>query len=330
MSSQLDKTILDRLAASNIKATQQIQSLWSGYGQIVRYELEGCPISSVVVKHVKLPETSQHPRGWNTDHSHQRKIKSYQVESNWYQNWSSQCDDTCRVPKCYAVESSDSEFFMLLEDLDACGYSVRKESVTLQDMKNCLKWLANFHAIFLNNEKNPDNQLWRIGTYWHLDTRPDELDVLDDLALKQAAPLIDKILNACRFKTLVHGDAKLANFCFADKGDDVAAVDFQYIGGGCGMKDVAYFIGSCLYEEDCEKYESELMDFYFQSLTGALQSRSKFDQAELKLLEKEWREMFYYAWADFHRFLKGWSPGHWKVNDYSERMAKKVIASLSE
>ena len=50
----------------------------------------------------------------------------------------------------------------------------------------------------------------------------------------------------------------------------VAAVDFQYVGGGCGIKDVAYFIGSCLYEEDCERYEEGLLDWYFSQLKEAL------------------------------------------------------------
>jgi hypothetical protein len=34
------------------------------------------------------------------------------------------------------------------------------------------------------------------------------------------------------------------------------------------------------------------------------------------------------AWADFHRFLKGWSPDHWKLSDYSERVTREVIAFL--
>ncbi|MGE9289409.1 MAG: choline kinase, partial [Puniceicoccales bacterium] len=34
------------------------------------------------------------------------------------------------------------------------------------------------------------------------------------------------------------------------------------------------------------------------------------------------------AWTDFHRFLKGWSPGHWKIHGYSERLSRSVMANL--
>jgi hypothetical protein len=34
------------------------------------------------------------------------------------------------------------------------------------------------------------------------------------------------------------------------------------------------------------------------------------------------------AWTDFHRFMKGWSPGHWKIHGYSERLARQVLAQL--
>lgn len=81
--------------------------------------------------------------------------------------------------------------------------------------------------------------------------------------------MIDRVLRNCRFPTIVHGDAKLANFCFADDGQAVAAVDFQYAGGG-GIKDVAYFIGSCPDEADCERQETELLDVYFASLRKPL------------------------------------------------------------
>jgi len=311
--------------ADEIFYIEDIQSLWSGYGKIIRYGLKGGEHASVVIKHVKLPDQSHHPRGWNTDLSHQRKIRSYQVESAWYKDWSTLCDESCRIPKCFALESSDDEFLMVLEDLDANGYPLRKNSVSMDDMQACLNWLANFHAIFMG--KTPDG-LWEVGTYWHLDTRPDELQALEDVELKAAAKTIDERLRSARYQSFVHGDAKLANFCFAKTPGQVAVVDFQYVGGGCGMKDVAYFIGSCLYEADCERYESVLLDYYFRKLGKALKTHGI--DVDAGAVEQEWRALYPVAWTDFHRFVKGWSPGHWKIHGYSERIAREVVVQLNE
>lgn len=324
MNTQLQSLILQATDATALYKIETLQSLWSGYGEIVRYGLQGSELQTVIVKHVRLPDQSKHPRGWNTDISHQRKIKSYQVETAWYTEWSEHCSGNCRVPRCFATESGQEEMFILLEDLDMAGFPARKTTVTEKEIKACLSWLAHFHANFMGQQ--PEN-LWRIGTYWHLDTRPDELNALQDVDLKKSARWIDKKLNDSTYQTLVHGDAKLANFCFSENGEQVAAVDFQYVGGGCGMKDVAYFIGSCLNERQCQQQEAALLDYYFQQLKGALAVNHK--QIDAAAVEQEWRMLFPVAWTDFHRFIKGWSPGHWKINSYSERVAREVIIGLS-
>ena len=102
-------------------------------------------------------------------------------------------------------------------------------------------------------------------------TRPDELAAMEEGPLKRAAEIIDTRLSGARFQTFVHGDAKLANFCFRESAA-VAAVDFQYVGRGCGMKDLAYFLGSCLSEEECEKRERELLDLYFEKFSAVMVS----------------------------------------------------------
>ncbi len=323
MDTHFKEITLKTTGAKQIIGEEEIQSLWSGYGSIVRISLDGSTTNSVVAKHVRLPNQKKHPRGWNTDFSHQRKVQSYKVETCWYENYAAQCNDLCKVPSCLALEHKDDEVFMVLQDLDAIGYGVRLSSVSWTEIKSCLKWLANFHATYMGTDPKG---LWQVGTYWHLDTRPDELEVLDDIALKNAAVLVDEKLNNASYLTLVHGDAKLANFCFSTDGKKVAAVDFQYVGGGCGMKDVAYFVGSCLYEEDCERLESEILDFYFKELKVALQEQGS--NIDVQDLETEWRELYYYAWTDFHRFLKGWSPGHWKINDYSEKVSRRVLEEI--
>lgn len=323
MNRDLIDIIKTTTGASEVLRPQKIQDLWSGYGVIARYPLKGADTASVIVKHVRLPEGSSHPRGWNTGLSHERKLKSYKIEMNWYRTYSGFCGEKCRVPAFLNGQNHDGEFFMILEDLDAAGFEVRHRSLSPKDMRLCLKWLAHFHATFMNTKPA---DLWETGTYWHLETRPDELKALKDSDLRSAAPLIDEKLKASPFQTLVHGDAKLANFCFSADGDKVAAVDFQYVGGGCGMKDVAYFIGSCLYEEDCEKYETELLDYYFSVLVNVLKSRKS--EIDTKALVEDWRALYPMAWTDFHRFIKGWSPGHWKIHSYSERVSKEVLKKL--
>ncbi len=310
--------------ASSAKLAHHIQSLWSGYGTIDRYALEGSSYSSVVVKHINPPDVTHHPRGWNTDLGHQRKIKSYQVEVAWYKDYADRCTPECRIPKCLGIYESQGEKLLIMEDLQAAGFYSHRSNVTLEEMKICLSWLANFHALFLNVEPL---YLWDTGTYWHLDTRPEELEEMDDIPLRNAAYTIDGILKKCPFQTFVHGDAKLANFCFSKCGSKVAAVDFQYVGGGIGMKDVAYFIGSCLHEEECEMYEKELLDHYFDKFRMSLEVHNK--QVDFKIIHDSWRKLFPMAWTDFHRFLKGWSPGHWKINTYSERLAKRVLHSIN-
>lgn len=320
---QFQNIILKSTGASSLENVEMIQELWSGYGKILRYTLIGCDIKSVVVKHVKLPDKTKHPRGWNTDISHKRKLKSYKVEMAWYRKLSKECNPECYIPQCLVLEKKGDEVLMVMEDLDEAGYPERRTSVSWQEIKACIKWLANFHAVFMGY--TPDD-LWKVGTYWHLDTRPDELKVLDDLELKSAAGLIDNKLKNVKYKSFVHGDAKLENFCFSKDSSKVAAVDFQYVGGGCGMKDLAYFIGSCLYESECEQMEADILDYYFLELKTALVKNNKdinFDE-----LETEWRSMYHFAWSDFHRFLKGWSPGHWKVNTYSEKVTRSVLKQI--
>jgi len=315
MNEHFQTIVLQCTGATSVLKKELIQELWSGYGKIMRVYLDNANVESVVVKHVHLPINKNHPRGWNTDIGHQRKLKSYKVETQWYKTYSK--NSIARLPQCMAIETHNDEVLIVLEDLDLAGYPLRKQSLNFKEVASCLEWMAQFHASYMGAD--PDG-LWDIGTYWHLDTRPNELSVLDDQRLKEAAPLIDQKLNKCNYQTFVHGDAKLANFCFGKEGH-VAGVDFQYVGGGCGMKDVAYFIGSCLSDKDCERLEAQILDTYFEYLQHNLEEKHE-------ALEKEWRSLYPVAWADFHRFLKGWSPGHWKINSYSERITSQVINNL--
>ena len=87
------------------------------------------------------------------------------------------------------------------------------------------------------------------------------------------------------------------------------------------MKDVAYFIGSCMDEQSCERHAPELLDHYFAELAKYC-SNTDF---EFRDLETEWRTLYAVAWTDFYRFLAGWMPTHPKIHRYTERLAESAF-----
>ncbi len=309
-----------------------------------------------------------HPRGWNTSASHKRKLTSYLVESNWYQYWAQSCGSSTIVPHCFGIiagddahnikyislqksqegsikeqeelrsynavayqESFDShrDRTILLSDLDIEGFPVRHQHLSLVQAKVCIQWLAHFHATFM--QVSPDDSwpqgLWQKGCYWQLETRDEEYQKMAEGELKKSAYQLDKLLNSTKFMTIIHGDAKVANFCFNRESTKVAAVDFQYAGGGCGMRDLVYLIGSCLTEKECRSAHQSLCSYYFSELKVALliqQSRINADE-----VEKEWSALFAVAWADFHRFILGWSPQHKKNNDFSRWITEQALDTFS-
>ncbi len=315
---------------ADVTQLQQLQSLWSGYGSIKRYRIDGNSPASVIVKSIQVPDTQQHPRGWNTQLSNQRKLRSYEVECHWYQHWASICDSSCSVPHCYGVLNlSSSHQCIVLEDLDLAGFPSRHTQLSAQQCLPCLSWLANFHAAFVrpNDDPNWTKSLWPQGCYWHLETRPDEWQAMADSPLKQAAQQLDLALQHTRYTTLVHGDAKVANFCFSEDSKQVAAVDFQYVGAGCGMKDVIYFLGSCLSEEDCHQHHQELLDLYFSEFRASLARRN--NSLNAQDIESEWRRLYPLAWADFQRFILGWSPSHKKNTEFARQITQQALDQLA-
>lgn len=321
------KLVIQWTRAQELGSVELVQKLWSNMGSLLKVQLKGSPIgSSAIVKAVDFSRVKRHPRGWNTSRSFERKARSYEVEEAFYRSFTQELTANCRTARFLGAQSSAEQWIMVLEDLDAAGFPIRRQSLSDNELRACLRWLAEFHA---QNLGRSPQQLWPIGCYWHLDTRPDEFDAMEEDSLKHNARSIDQKLNSARFQTLVHGDAKVANFCFA-RDSSVAAVDFQYVGAGIGMKDLAYFLGSCLTEQECEQREEECLDLYFEFFESALSNSKPMGSSfgSFDELEQEWRALYPMAWADFHRFLLGWMPRHWKAHGYSEHMVHRALRDL--
>ncbi len=311
--------IVDAIGAKDLSRIETVQTLWKGYGQILRLHLEGAPMGSVILKQIAPPADTS-----GKSLSHQRKVRSYQIERTWYSRYSSGLNQACRVPRFLAQGHSPAGDWLLLEDLDPVGYPERRRHLNSAEMAAVVSWLAHFHASFLGQVAP---ELWEEGSYWHLDTRPDEWQALPQGPLKSSAAAIATKLKTCHFQTLIHGDAKPANFCFSTPTTappQVAAVDFQYIGRGCGMKDLAYFLSACCSETQASEAIPRYLDLYFDTLAQAL------DNPRLaKTLVAEWRELFDFAWADFYRFELGWLGGDPQDYPYSEKILQTVIPKLN-
>lgn len=324
---QLDSTcrdfIIKKFNNSEIKNTELIQNLWSNYGVLARVFLDGSDYSTIIVKHIKLDKKENHPRNWNTNASHQRKLKSYQVETNWYKNFNNFRDSFSYFPKLISSEVNETEIILILEDLDSIGFDKRIEYPDDKEIMLCLEWLASFHSKgFFTKE----NGLWEKGTYWHLGTRLDEFQSMEECKLKDSAEFIDKTLDLAKYKTIIHGDAKIANFCFSSDSSIVAAVDFQYIGKGCAMKDLVYFLSSVLDEDSIKIKSTEYIDQYFKLLEQYIKKYNV--PIEFGELEREWRKLYDYAVADFERFLLGWMPTHYKLNNYTKEITENLISKF--
>jgi fructose-1,6-bisphosphatase/inositol monophosphatase family enzyme len=320
MQENVRSRILQATKAQQILQTEVIQPLWNDYGTLSRVFLRGGKQASVIVKHIKIPAQAGHPRGFVSTLSNDRKVRSYEVETHWYQHQNKRMPESSPTPRCLDAFAHGGELFLLLEDLAESGFQLVLRHVSRAEIDVVLSWLAHFHARFLGDA---GDGLWPCGTYWHLDTRPEELEHIKGTQLHRFASLLDARLRCDAFPTLVHGDAKLANFLFRADRTDVAAVDFQYVGRGAAMKDVAYFIGSCLSGPDCERVESELLNVYFAALGPSLP-----DDVDAQALEAEWRALYPVAWADFERFMLGWNPGHRKLTDYSDSTTKRALKEI--
>lgn len=296
----------------------EFQRLWGGYGRLWRLELESG--QTVIVKWVEPPLHAAR-NAW----AHARKLRSYEIEVHFYAELGPSAP--VRVPSLLGFDRAEGRFCLLLEDLDAAGYPERLHRLSDVELAAVLHSLARFHAFWVG--RCPSG-VWPEGGYWHLGTRLEEFERMASGPFRRSAHELDRRLTTARFRTLLHGDAKLENFCFPSRmrgpspEQPVALLDFQYVGGGVGTKDVAYFLSSCLSELDCARRFESLLDVYFGALEEALRARGE-EPEIIRAIEMEWRQLFPVAWADFYRFLGGWAPGVSPPGAFSHDMLKRAL-----
>lgn len=101
-----------------------------------------------------------------------------------------------------------------------------------------------------------------------------------EMAGTSISKLLAKQSAGSQYGTLIHGDYKAANLFFSNQADGtngadaVAAVDFQFCGGGMGVEDVAYLLYPDARGNHFD-YEEELLELYHEELILQLITHQK-------------------------------------------------------
>jgi thiamine kinase-like enzyme len=281
--------------------------LWGGMGHIYRVTHNNNNANGTfIVKHITPP--AQQSFG------DRRKAESYEVEANFYQHLAAPLIAThgLHIPRPLHVEYNSNETKQQKSThITICMTFVEESKKNLPEKdynKKVLVWLATLHASYWGDAAVDaiveQVGLQPIGSYWYLDTRPEEHANMPSKGwegrLKRAARAIDGRLQRDALQCLIHGDAKDANVIVTnDKDDTLFMCDFQYCGKGPPTRDLAYFFCTSANV----KNEREALLFYLNELTVRLPP----DMTPPSLGELQ--ESLELAYCDFCRFMSGW--GYW-------------------
>lgn len=149
------------------------------------------------------------------------------------------------------------------------------------------------------------------------------------------AELVAQILSPCitsspssptqQYETLIHGDVKSENLFTSASGSEVAFFDFQYVGLGLGVCDLAKLFTCSVPESlltsqikshlDMQQGERQLLEYYREILEGI--SGRKYPWEELVL---HWKT----ALVDWHRFQVSW--GQWGNSEWLEARVRHILS----
>ncbi|GAX09783.1 hypothetical protein FisN_11Lh244 [Fistulifera solaris] len=287
-------------------STRRVCSLWSGMGSI--YELRINNRLHVAVKHVPAANPKE-----MKDFGERRKAVAYQVEGNFYEHAAPHFP-TLRLPQLYHIERSENSITLCLEWMSGPRYSSSSR------VEDALTWLATLHSESWGRADAlvASCGLHAQGTYWHLDTRPEEHAQMSSTGwegrLKRAARAIHDALERDVMQCIVHGDVKEPNLLL-DPDGGVTMCDFQYTGKGSPTQDLAYFFCSSVDTEECD--EEQLLEHYHKILTQKLVDQSAIPSWDHLQLSMD------LAYCDFCRFMSGW--GYWGSVDIIQSRVQAVL-----
>ncbi|KAK7423536.1 hypothetical protein QQX98_000994 [Neonectria punicea] len=239
-----------------------------------------------------------------------------------------------------------------------------------RQVHSAVDWLAKFHANSLKllpdelskfvlppleemkkRQSQPstgDEKLWLNGGYTYLATRRKEYaslaeDVDSEWSEAFCAPfegssssvaeMVADFLTPCGrpFETYIHGDVKSENLFTTELGDRVAFFDFQYVGLGLGVCDLAKLFtcsvpikmltaGGTIWDElPMQDGERTLLGKYRETLLERIPPRKEAIDYPMEIFVRHWET----ALVDWCRFQASW--GFWGNTEWLEARARSIL-----
>ena len=231
-----------------------------------------------------------------THHLYEREVRFYQVVAPKV---------AIRVPACLysAVDLDENSFILLLEDLAPLRMADQIGGVTLADVEVGLAEMAKLHAPvwgdgsvtalpWLNYGAAERGQLAAFSGMLFdtfLERYGADLDDLTESVVRRFRGLVVTYTShEPHSVTVVHGDFRADNLLYDAVGGRVplVVVDWQTVGAGPGLLDVAYLVGTSLDPVERLANEERLVRGYHDAITAA------------GVAGYPWRQ----CWEDYRRF----------------------------
>lgn len=211
-------------------------------------------------------------------------LKCYTLELGWYRELTHSIDVAC--PQCLHLESAtdDLDFVLLLEDLAPARQGDQLAGASIGQIEAALRQAARLHAPFwgdarisefawLQPSDSSSNMVRMLLAPLYAQFReryasrlePDILQMGDAFVAR-----LDGYMNRPpAANTVQHRDFRIDNLLFSPAGDHAHVVDWQTLGIGPGVLDVAYLIGTSIADAGVRaKEERRLLAFYTDELAA--------------------------------------------------------------
>ena len=178
-------------------------------------------------------------------------------------------------------DARSHRFVLLLEDLGGMEAIPQSVGIDAARTRQAIREIAGLQGRFWEAADEPalsavgdflNSKERRIMQTVYLLTLPAALDRFGDLFTAERRRLAEEfgLRIASHFaavsagpRTVVHGDFRADNILFGSEGDkDLAVIDWQGFGIGCGMYDVAFFLGTSVTSDIRRRIERDALDEY--------------------------------------------------------------------